>query len=113
MQSLRDEELSTRITKSLRIFNFFIFQKTLYPDVINLLKSTNIVKLVRINELDSNRNYYILEPDTSICGHKCTSKCHSENISRSGCYSECMSICKSSVIDTILGSLSIAYKNSS
>lgn len=106
MQSLGDEELRAKVSKSLRVFNFFIFSRTIYPDVINLLKSANIVRLIRIYEIDGDRNYYLLEPDVSVCNHSCSSKCHSENNLKGRCYVECFNICRSSVIDTILSNLS-------
>lgn len=113
MQSLVGEELVARIVKSLRTFNFFIFQRTLYPEVINLLKSANVVRLVRICELDGGRSYYILEPDTTICDHKCSSKCSSEGSLRSKCYVDCISSCKSSIVESLIGCLNSVYKNPS
>ncbi|MEM0505583.1 MAG: hypothetical protein QW267_07015 [Sulfolobales archaeon] len=113
MHSLVNDELIARIVKSLRVFNFFIFQRTLYPEVVNLLKSANVVRLVRISELDGGRTYYILEPDTAICDHKCASKCSSEGNFKSKCYVECISSCKSSIVEAVVSGLDSIYKNSS
>ncbi len=113
MLSSGDEELTAKVVKSLKSFNFFIFQRSTYPEVVNLLKSANIVKLVRISGLDGGKGYYILEPDTAVCEHACSSKCPSDNNLKDKCYMECVSNCKSSIIDAIITNLNSVYKNSS
>ncbi|MCC6022298.1 MAG: hypothetical protein LM560_04160 [Desulfurococcaceae archaeon] len=109
MQSLGYDELTSRIIKSLKSFNFFIFHKDLYPNIVSLLKKSNIVRSVRISELDSSRYYFILEPDITLCNHTCRSKCSSSNSLDSRCFTECLVICKSSLIDTIVNALNNSY----
>ncbi len=111
MPLLRDEELIERVSKSLRSFNFFIFQRTLYPKLVSLLKSADMVKLVRISELNGNKTYYVLEPDHIICSNKCSSKCLPEGDFK--CYAECMYTCISSLIEVIVSNLNSIYKNPS
>jgi len=106
MQSLKYDDLVFKIIKSLKSFNFFIFHKDLYPNIVNLLKKFNIVRSVRISELDSSKYYFILEPDTTLCNHTCRSKCSSNNSLDSKCFTECLDVCRSSLVDTIISMLS-------
>lgn len=115
MLSSRNDEFIERIVRSLRSFNFFIFQRTLYPKLVSLLKSTDTAKLVRISELNSSRTYYILEPDYMICSSKCSSKCLPDDNVENKCYAECMYICILSLIELIINNLNsiYIYKNTS